>query len=49
MAERHPEIIKRIVDIGHEVVAYSYAMDVIPAYLSEEEERANIARLDQDC
>jgi peptidoglycan/xylan/chitin deacetylase (PgdA/CDA1 family) len=44
MAERHPEIIKRIVDFGHEGVAHSYAMDVIPAYLTEEEERANIAR-----
>ena len=44
MAERHPEIIRQIVSEGHEVVAHSYAMDVIPIYLSEEEERANIRR-----
>jgi peptidoglycan/xylan/chitin deacetylase (PgdA/CDA1 family) len=44
MAERHPEIVRRIAEAGHEVVAHSYAMDVIPTYLSEEEERANIRR-----
>jgi len=44
MAERHPEIVKAIFDAGHDVVAHSYAMDVIPIYLSEDEERANIRR-----
>jgi peptidoglycan/xylan/chitin deacetylase (PgdA/CDA1 family) len=44
MAERHPEIIRRMVDAGHEVVAHSYAMDVIPIYLTEEQERDNIKR-----
>ena len=44
MAERHPEIVRKIADAGHDVVAHSYAMDVIPIYLSEEEERANIRR-----
>jgi len=39
MAERHPEIVRRISDEGHEVVAHSYAMDVVPIYLSEEQER----------
>jgi peptidoglycan/xylan/chitin deacetylase (PgdA/CDA1 family) len=44
MAERHPEIVKRIAEEGHDIAAHSYAMDVIPIYLSEEEERANIRR-----
>jgi peptidoglycan/xylan/chitin deacetylase (PgdA/CDA1 family) len=44
MAERYPEIVGAMVDDGHEVVAHSYTMDLIPAYLSEEEERANIRR-----
>ena len=44
MAERYPDTVRMIVDEGHEVVAHSYAMDIVPIYLSEEEERANIAR-----
>lgn len=42
MAERHPEIVRKIADAGHEIVAHSYTMDMIPAYLTEEEERDNI-------
>lgn len=44
VAERHPDTVRQIVDKGHEVVAHSYAMDVMPIYLSDDEERANIAR-----
>lgn len=44
LAERYPEVVRRISDEGHEVVAHSYTMDVIHAYLDEAEERANIAR-----
>ena len=44
MAERHPEIVRAIAEGGHDIVAHSYAMDVIPAYLDEAEERANIRR-----
>src|SRR5688572_8440254 len=44
LAERYPEVVRRIAEEGHEVVAHSYTMDVIHAYLTEEEERANIAR-----
>lgn len=44
LAERYPEIVHEIVKRGHDVVAHSYAMDVVPIYLTEEEERANIAR-----
>ena len=44
LAERYPEIVRRMADEGHDVVAHSYTMDVIHAYLDEREERANIAR-----
>jgi len=44
LAERYPEIVRSIADAGHEIVAHSYAMDVIPVYLSDAEERENIAR-----
>lgn len=44
MAERYPSTVRSITDAGHEVVAHSYTMDMIPAYLSEDEEKANIRR-----
>jgi peptidoglycan/xylan/chitin deacetylase (PgdA/CDA1 family) len=44
VAERAPEAVKAIAEGGHEVFSHSYAMDVIPALLSDEEERANIER-----
>ncbi len=44
IAERAPEAIKAIADAGHEVLSHSYAMDVIPALLSDLDERKNIAR-----
>jgi peptidoglycan/xylan/chitin deacetylase (PgdA/CDA1 family) len=44
VAERAPEAVKAIAEGGHEVLSHSYAMDVIPALLSDEEERVNIAR-----
>src|SRR5215472_17501803 len=44
IAERSPETVKAIADAGHEVLSHSYAMDVIPALLSDEDERRNIAR-----
>ena len=44
IAERAPEAVKAVADGGHEVLSHSYAMDVIPALLSDEEERNNIAR-----
>ena len=44
IAERAPEAVKAIAAAGHEVLSHSYAMDVIPALLSDDEERANIAR-----
>jgi hypothetical protein len=44
IAERAPQTVRAAADAGHEVLSHSYAMDVIPALLSAEEERANIAR-----
>lgn len=44
LAERHPDTVRAIADAGHEIIAHSYAMDVVPVYLSEAEERANIER-----
>lgn len=44
LAERFPDTVKAIADGGHEIIAHSYAMDVLPVLLSEEQERRNIAR-----
>ncbi len=44
IAERSPATVKAIADNGHEVLSHSYAMDVVPALLSDEEERKNITR-----
>lgn len=44
LAERFPDTVKAIADGGHEIIAHSYAMDVLPVLLSEEQERKNIAR-----
>ena len=44
IAERAPQAVKAVADGGHEVLSHSYAMDVIPALLSDEEERKNIER-----
>ncbi|HXW48083.1 MAG TPA: polysaccharide deacetylase family protein [Xanthobacteraceae bacterium] len=44
IAERSPQTVRAVADRDHEVLSHSYAMDVVPALLSEEEERRNIAR-----
>jgi peptidoglycan/xylan/chitin deacetylase (PgdA/CDA1 family) len=44
IAERAPEAVRDVAHRGHEVLSHSYAMDVIPALLSDEEERRNIER-----
>lgn len=44
IAERYPEAVKAVADGGHEVLSHSYAMDVIPVMLSEDENRRNIKR-----
>jgi peptidoglycan/xylan/chitin deacetylase (PgdA/CDA1 family) len=44
IAERAPEAVRAVADGGHEVLSHSYAMDVIPALLSDDDEKNNIAR-----
>jgi len=44
IAERAPAAVRAIADRGHEVLSHSYAMDVVPALLSDADERANIER-----
>jgi len=44
LAERTPEAVKAVGDAGHEILSHSYAMDVIPALMTEDEERSNIRR-----
>ncbi|HEX3486855.1 MAG TPA: polysaccharide deacetylase family protein, partial [Micropepsaceae bacterium] len=44
LAERSPHAVKAVADAGHEVLSHSYAMDVVPALLSDEDERKNIER-----
>lgn len=44
LAERYPDTVRAIAEAGHEIVAHSYGMDVIPVYLDEAQERDNIRR-----
>jgi len=44
LGERNPGAVKRIHASGHEIVAHSWGMDVIPVYLDEAAERANLRR-----
>jgi peptidoglycan/xylan/chitin deacetylase (PgdA/CDA1 family) len=44
IAERAPQTVRAVANAGHEVLSHSYAMDVVPALLSIDEEKQNIAR-----
>ncbi len=44
IAERHPAAVRAVADAGHEIVSHSYAMDVMPAMMKEDDERANLRR-----
>jgi peptidoglycan/xylan/chitin deacetylase (PgdA/CDA1 family) len=44
ICERDPATVARLAALGHEVVNHSWGMDVIPVYLDEAGERANLAR-----
>jgi peptidoglycan/xylan/chitin deacetylase (PgdA/CDA1 family) len=43
-AARAPALVKATADAGHEIVAHSFAQDIIPAKLTTEEARGDIAR-----
>jgi hypothetical protein len=42
LAQRFPQIVRAIAEAGHEIVAHSWAQDIIPAALAPEEVRADI-------
>ena len=44
LAQRFPETVRAIAAAGHEIVAHSWAQDIIPSMLTPEEVRADIAR-----
>jgi peptidoglycan/xylan/chitin deacetylase (PgdA/CDA1 family) len=44
LSEQLPDSVREIRALGHEIVAHSYGMDVIPVYLDEAADRANIRR-----
>jgi peptidoglycan/xylan/chitin deacetylase (PgdA/CDA1 family) len=44
LAEKYPASVRRIRDEGHEIIAHSWGMDVIPVYFDEAGERANLER-----
>ena len=44
ICERDPETVRRLADLGHEIINHSWGMDVIPVYFDEAAERANLLR-----
>ncbi len=44
IAELAPSAVKAVAEGSHEILSHSYAMDIIPALLSNEEEHKNIER-----
>jgi peptidoglycan/xylan/chitin deacetylase (PgdA/CDA1 family) len=44
LAERAPHQVKAIAAAGHEIVAHSYAQDIVPAMLSRDEDKENIRK-----
>lgn len=44
LAEQFPDTVRAVHEAGHEIVAHSYGMDVIPVYFDEAAELANLRR-----
>ncbi|MFP5476816.1 MAG: polysaccharide deacetylase family protein, partial [Gammaproteobacteria bacterium] len=44
ICERDPATVRKLAELGHEVINHSWGMDVIPVYFDEAGERANLAR-----
>ena len=44
LAERAPQQVKAIAAAGHEIVAHSYAQDIVPVMLSPDEDKENIRK-----
>ncbi|HMK82198.1 MAG TPA: polysaccharide deacetylase family protein [Candidatus Bathyarchaeia archaeon] len=47
IAERYPELARRIADEGHELCGHSYAQNILPVYLDEKADKENIERCQQ--
>ena len=44
LAESFPDAVREVAARGHDLCAHSYAQDILPAYLSEDEEAEHIGR-----
>ncbi len=44
ICERDPQTVRRLAELGHEIINHSWGMDVIPVYLDEAQEQANLRR-----
>lgn len=44
LAERYPDLMKAIVAAGHDIAAHAWAQNIVPAYQTETEERADLLR-----
>ncbi|MFG1189795.1 polysaccharide deacetylase family protein [Xanthobacter autotrophicus] len=44
LAERYPDLMKAIVAAGHDIAAHAWAQNIVPAYQTEAEERADLLR-----
>jgi peptidoglycan/xylan/chitin deacetylase (PgdA/CDA1 family) len=47
LAERAPDLVKRIAHAGHDIAAHSWCMDIMPTMLDEAQERDNLVRTTQ--
>ncbi|EJW12116.1 polysaccharide deacetylase [Rhodovulum sp. PH10] len=44
LCERHPDLIRTIVDAGHEIAAHAWGQNIVPATQSAEDETRDLAR-----
>lgn len=44
IAERYPQLVRRIADERHELCGHSYSQDILPVYLDEKADKENIER-----
>jgi peptidoglycan/xylan/chitin deacetylase (PgdA/CDA1 family) len=52
LAERHPDAVKAVAAAGHDIISHNYAQERIPATMSEQEEKeeiAHVTRLLTEC
>jgi len=47
IADRYPELVRRIAEEGHEICGHSYSQDILPVYLDEKGDKENIERCQQ--